>query len=321
MRIFTATRIREVTSLAALFGFLAGAGQAQILADPPDAKISPIALSANVPGIEITQAMINRLAAQSELTIKQLESLGLVAGEKHDAQGIAKIIRSTDDFRARRYIELVDGSFGKVQDRADVRNWQSIAKLEPFIQDAVSLGGLDSNRERRLRQTLEAAAVDGDVPEQVEARATAYAMLLDVRQVALKTARGLRQASELLRKELESREFVQNIGLVVELRTTAKQPTISPLSLVTMQCHSAAPAPMLVFSQRKRECNDQGVCRIESIAEVSKGNDYKAVFDTLQRDGRRYLDGCVLNANMMVDGTEIQRTLPGKFMSHTAPSP
>jgi hypothetical protein len=322
MRILTATCIRELAGFAALFCFLAGSGQAQTPADSLDVKISPIALSANVPGIEITQATINRLAAQSELTVKQIENLDVVAG-KYDTQGIAKMIRSADDFPARRFVEFMDGNFGKVQDRAEVRNWQAVAKLEPFIEDAVTLGGLDPSQEQKLRSALEAAAVDGDTPQQVAARGTAYALLSDVRQAALKTARGFRQVSELLRKELESREFVQNIGLVVELRTTAKQPTISPLFLVTMECDlkTAKPAPKLVFSQRKRECNDQGVCRLESIAEVSKGNEYMAVFDALQRNGRSYLDGCMLNANMLVDGTEIQRTLPGKFMSHTAPSP
>jgi len=322
MRILSRRRLRGVIGSAALLGLLAGTGQAQMPTDFSDPKISPISLSANVPGIEITQVMINRLAAQSELTVKQIENLGVRAG-KYDALGIAKILRSVDDFRARRFIDFMDGTFGKVQDRAEVRNWQAVAKVEPFIEEVVSLGGLDSDQEKNLRSTLETAAVDGDAPQQVAARSAAYTLLSNVRQTALKTARGFRQVSELLRKELESREFVQNIGLVIELRTAAKQPTISPLLLIAMQCDSktTAPAPKLVFSQRKRDCNDQGVCRLESIAEVSKGNEYLVVFDALQRNGRSYLDGCVLNASMLIDGTEIQRTLPGKFMSHIPPSP
>ncbi len=333
MKNTAATALRTALRLSILLCTLPAAALAQnqqfqqMQQMPPgdfwDAKISPIALSANVPGLEFTAPTINRLATQSELNTKQLESLGLVAGGKLDDAAIRKVFQMADDFPARRFVDFFDGAFGKPQDRADASNWKAASTLEGFIKDAVLFGGFNADRERDLRAALETAGVPGDEPDQVKARGTAYRMLSEARQASLKTARGYRQLVDLLRRELEGREFVQNIGLVVEVRTGGKQPTLAPVSLVTMECNPkpGAPAPTLVFTQRKRDCNEQGVCRIESFADIAKGGrDYKVVFDELARNGRTYLDGCQLNTKMLIDGSEVNKRLPGRFTSHTAPS-
>lgn len=323
MKITTATSLRASMRLSALLYMLPAVVLAQAQSESPDTRISPIAMSANVPGLEITANTINRWSTQTELSSKQVESLGLVQG-KLEEKDIRKLLLSADDSPARRYADFFDGIFGKPQDRADARNWKSASTFEVFIKDAVRFGGFDRERERELRDALTVAATAGDGPDQVKARGTAYRLLSEARQAALKTARSYRQLVDLLKRELESREFAQNqnIGLVIEVRTSAKQPTLSPVSIVTMECgpKSSGSAPTLVFAQRKRECNDQGVCRIESIAETNKGREYRAVFEDLWNDGRTYLDGCLLNTKMLIDGVEINRVLPGKFTSHTAPA-
>jgi hypothetical protein len=302
--------------LALLLCILAPVASAQVKSDSPDVKVSPIAMSANEPGLELTPAMIDRLATQSELTAKQLESIGLVPGKLDDA-AIRNVFRIADDYPSRRFVEFVDGTFSKPQDRADAKNWESVSKVEAFIVDAVTLGGFDAQRARQLRETLETAAIAGDLPAQVAARNTAYRLLSEARQTALKTARGYRTVVELLKRELDGREFVQSIGLTLEVRTNAKQPTLAPVSIVTMECVNRSKVS-LVFLQRKRGCTDLGVCRIESSADL-KSTESKEVFVELKKDGRAYLDRCVLNTKMLIDGAEVSRTLPGKFTSHTTP--
>jgi len=240
---------------------------------------------------------------------------------KYDEKQTARLLSLADDSRIRNFIEYFDQGLARSQDRAQARNWKSIGLVEPFIEDAVNFGGFDSIREDELRQALSLAATEGDSPEHVQARATSFKLLSDARQAAVKTARGYRQLVDLLRRDLESREQVKNIGLVVEVRTVNRQPTLSPLSMVSMECASGPRPQKLVFSLRRRTCNDFGVCRVESSADIAKGGvEYQAVFDKLATEGRAYLDGCAILTTMLVDGAEISRKLPGRFTSHVEPA-
>jgi hypothetical protein len=282
-------------------------------------------MSANTPGLEISDKAMERLVSQTELSYSQLETLGLRPG-KIDEQTIRKLLQldSEDDSVSRRFIDFFDANVGRPQERAktaETIDWSMISVLDAFIEDAVTLGGFDKTRADQLRNALKEAARKGDEPAQIRARSTAYVLLSEARQTAVRTARGYRQLVAALKRELEGREFVPNIGMVIEIRTSAKQPIISPLSFVTMECGQnprGNSAPMLVFDQRRRDCNEFGVCRVESIAEVSKGPEYEVVFQELQKNGRTYLDGCVLHTQLLIDGVEVARQLPGKFTSHTA---
>jgi hypothetical protein len=236
-------------------------------------------------------------------------------------ESIHKLLDLGDDSQSRRFIGFFDQLFGKPIDNLPPEiAWSGAASEPAFIQDAVELGEFDSKREEELRTAVMSATYEPDTATRNRFRATAFRLLSEARQSAARRARGYRQLVEVLK--LESREFVQNIGMVIEIRTAARQPTISPLSLVTMECRSDSlkgSAPTLRFTQRKRECNEFGVCRVESIAEVKDQREYQAVFKQLQSNGRKFLDECSLNTKMLIDGEEITRVLPGLFTSHMAP--
>ncbi|MBI3527861.1 MAG: hypothetical protein HY067_07820 [Betaproteobacteria bacterium] len=288
-----------------------------------DTTISPISMSANIPGLEISPNTIERWATQAELSLQQVEKMGLRPGY-YDEMGIRKLRKIGGDQDLRRFIEYFDLEFGKTIDNVSLGTWERVSTLDAFIEDAVTFGDFDSRREADLRNSLRDAANEKiDDETRIKARSVAYRILSDARLAAVRKSRGYRLLADVLKRELEGREFVKNIGMIVEIRTSAKQPTISPVSLVTMECESSDSAnrdlPTLVFTQRKRDCNEFGICRVESIAEVSKGPSYKTVFEALQIDGRKYLDGCSLITKMLIDGVEITRTLPGLFISHTAP--
>jgi len=59
------------------------------------------------------------------------------------------------------------------------------------------------------------------------------------------------------------------------------------------------------------------VCKIVSIAEVSRGEIYENVYEKLRSSGRAYLDTCQLIIWMHIDGAEVKRELPGKYTAFT----
>ena len=282
--------------------------------------ISPISLSANVPGLEVSPQLIERLAVRTELSRSEIEDLGLRIGKLRE-EDVRKLLNLERTSAVSRYVEYFDTAFGDSPEQTESIVWQRTAETEDFIADAISLGGFDWNRELYLRKSLKKAAGEGDNPEQIEARMAAYQLFREARRGAVRKARGYRQFVETLGLELDRREFDQNVGMVVDIRTSVERPTISPLSLVTMRCAEepgVGTIPTLVFHERRRKCDDFGVCRVESVAALDDGPEYEALFMALKFDGRSYLDGCSIITQMLIDGAEVVRELPGKFTSHIA---
>ena len=281
------------------------------------AWISPISLSANLPGLKISPQLIERLVLRTDLNRSEVEQLGLRVGELSE-QDLRNLLDSEPYLVPQRYIRYFDMRFEDASKQPGSKVWKSVSGLESFIRDAISLGGFDRQEETRLRQSLMKAAKKGDKPEQLEARTKVYQLLLEARMGAVRKARGYRQLVDTLEIELDGRrEFDWNIALVVDIRTNAKRPTISPLSLVTMRC-AGEPDAEFVFHERRRECDEFGVCRIEAVAAVDDGPQYKALFRALRYDGRDYLDKCKIITKMLIDGAEVSSELPGKFTSNIA---
>lgn len=283
--------------------------------------ISPVSLSANVVGLAISPKLIEQLIVRTGLSRSELELVHLRPGtlDEHDVQ---KLLDSEREFTLSRYVGFFDSRFRGSSEQEKSSVWQRVSKVENFISDAISLGGFDEKRTNLLRESLTKAAKNGDKSEQIEARVTAYQLLLLARDVAVRRARGYRQLIDALGLKLDRRELEQNIGMVVEIRTSAKRPTISPLSRVTLECDEKTgvkPEMVFVFHERRRKCDDFGVCRIESVAAVTNGPDHEVVFQRLKQDGRKFLDSCSITTDMLIDGEEVHKELPGRFTSHIAP--
>lgn len=317
-----------VVSLSvASFELTANAQASSTRTEASEARVSPISMSPNTPGIDVTDKMIERWGLQAELSKRQLEAVGVKSG-KLDTDRMRTILFDLD-FRAKRFIDYVDINIGRSLGeplRSDIQtsnrpiNWNDLAILDDFIADAVTFGGFNTQREDEFRRALQDAASQNESIERSRARIAASRLLGEARNSAARVARGYKIFGDILRRELETRESVRNVGLVMEVRSlTTKQPTISPLTRVTMRC-GGEPDLGLLFTQRKRECSELGVCRIESFAEADRIASHATVFDKLSKGGRRYLDGCLIAASMMIDGLEINPELPGKFTLHTSQS-
>lgn len=320
----TAIAIAVFASFAGL-GFSASAQtpRAPLQDQLTTVSISPISMTANSAGLEITSKILDRWSSQTELTVEQLASLGLVPG-KLDEGRYKQVLGSDLERRARNFGEFVDRGvfrFDRNQfspsSREFTPSWDFLSSTEDFIADAVYFGNFDAVSEQRLRAALREASQE-KAPNELGASTTAFKMLSDSRVGAIKFSRGYRQLTELLRRELGAREAVRNIGLVLEVRTKGReQATISPLLRVTTICNKG-PKIEILFAQRRRDCNDLGVCRVESVAEVPGNDNYELAYENLAKNGRNFLDQCNLETIMLVDGAEISRLLPGKFTSHTA---
>ena len=68
-----------------------------------------------------------------------------------------------------------------------------------------------------------------------------------------------------------------------------------------------------MFYERRRACDDFGVCRVESLAALNNGPEYRELYFSLRYDARSYLDGCSITTQMLINGAEVVRDLPGKF--------
>lgn len=283
--------------------------------------ISPISLSANVPGLTISPKLIEQLIVRTGLSRSELELLRLQP-RKLDEEDVQRLLESEREFTLSRFVRFFDIRFRGSSEQEKSSVWRSVGRVKGFISDAISLGGLDQERKDILRDSLKKAAKKGDDQEQIEARVTAHQLLREARDVAVRRARGYRQLIDALGLKLGRRDLEQNIGMILEVRTSAQRPTISPLSRVTIECakwSDTGMIPKLVFRERRRECGDFGVCRVESIATLGDGPGFIALFKALKDNGRRLLDGCSITTEMLIDGEEVEKTLPGRFTSHIAP--
>jgi len=287
----------------------------------PEVWISPISLSSNSPGIEFSRQSIELLVVRTELSYQELEKLGIRVGLLEE-EDVRKLLDSISELDSNRYIRFFDIRFGESSEISTPKPWQQISEVEPFILDAISLGDFDNNKQTRLRRSLKTAAENGQSSEQISARSQAYQLLFEARQTAARKARAYRKLFQSLDLELEKRVFENTIGMVVDIRTSGKRPTIAPVSLVTIQCDNGPRTGVnLVFKERKRACDDVGICRVESIATPKDNPDSNALFNQLRDEGRRYLDGCIITTKMLIDGSEIVRTLPGKYTSTSSRQP
>ena len=276
--------------------------------------VSPISMSAAKPGIEVTQAVIDRWALQTDLQSTHFKLLD-VAPATISERDLRTLLESPVDLRAQRFVDLADRHIL----RADRSTWGTesgralmlaLSNESLFIKDIVDFGGLDPKQTEALLAKMQT----GDL----ESSAYFTKVVADARQGAVRFSRGYRQLTEILRKELDGRDMSASITLVVDIRAPGRQPTISPLTHVTMKCGRQG-APVLVLDQKRRDCNDFGVCRIESSAPITKGGEYQQVYDNLATPGRSYLDSCTLGTTMLVDGLEVVRNLPGKYTATVAP--
>lgn len=312
--------IRFIIAPTALCALSVGAFGQSIAA--LETKISPISMSANSPGFEVTQRTLDRWVAQTDLSYKQLDTLGIRTGVLDEA-AVRRLLDSEVEFRARGFVDFVDnvlrgerGSLSRVNNDNLTIPWSTLNSIEPFLRDAVQFGGFDTKQETRFREAITSAALLPKEGGNFESAAIATKMILDARQGASRLARGYRQLVDLIRKELEGREASASVVFVFEVSTSTRQPTLAPIVQVTLRCGPSDPI-VLVFDQKKRECNDSGICKVEATASVSKGSGYRSVYDSLKSDGRKYLDKCTLDTIVFVDGVEIIRPLPGRFTSIT----
>jgi len=322
------TRFMRIFSILCIIWNIIPAHYAYSLFSADEIKISPISMTANDSGLEITSKNIDRWIEQTELSPKQLEALGLKAGILNESL-IRNLFTIGDDIQSRRFIDYFDSAvqfksefvsqqFPQTLFAAATEQWQSLLTYDRFLEDAIAIGGFDQGWGVRLRNELIDADKSGDPAVQVRALNKVRAQLYEVRQAAVRRARGYRQLAEILRRELSNREFHPNIAFVVEIRSASRQPTIAPLTEVTLECttDSSKTSSTILFTQRKRDCNEYGVCKIESMALVSGEAVTTTLFDKLKTSGRSYLDSCQLKTKMLIDGNEIIRELPGKFTSH-----
>lgn len=310
--------IRQLLIIASLFLFQTlnpGAGFSFFSPDP-EVWISPVSLTANEPGLELSEAFIELLVVRSELTYPELEKLGIRPGMLPES-AVRTLLESLSDFNTSRYIRFFDATFGETSDLSLPNNvWQRISEFDSFISDAIVLGDLDEKKEGLLRRSLEIAGKGEGTTEIFSARSQAFRLLLDARTNASRKARAYRKLSQALDLELSKRVFEQSIGMVVDIRTKAKRSTISPVSLVRIQCNDKEkPSLNLIFRERKRECDELGTCRVESISTLRDNQDALHLFNRLRESGRNYLDQCTMTTKMLIDGSEVEKMLPGKFTS------
>ena len=270
--------LTAVVSIGPLFG-CAGPKKVEIW-------ISPISLSANAAGLEISPQLFEHLVAVTNLSRLELKELGLGPPRtgvsfmlwEDDVQKLLNLDRNAD---FQRYVDYFDKSFGDYSGGVEDSTWRSTAAFEGFILDAISFGGFDQEGEISLRKSLKEAAEEGKGPEQIIARATAHQLLLEARRGAVRKARGYRQLAQALERELNEGDLQQNVELVVDIGTSARRPTISPLSFVTMRC-AKEPGNRVkstfVFYERRRACDDFGVCRVESLAALNNGPEYRELY-------------------------------------------
>ena len=289
-----------------------------------DITVSPISLSANTPGVEVTQKTLERWSAQTELSLEQMAQLDLKPGIMDEAL-INKLTVIGEDAQSKKFVDFIDSMVQFRNDRtqqtagpdlSSSEPWRTLLTVDQFYKDVAAIGGFDDQWVNELRTTLTTASKSGAANAQVSARNLARVKLFEARQRAVKRAKSYRHLADLIRRETEGREVTKNIAMVVEVRSGARQPTIATRSEVTMECEadkSREKAPTLQFVQRKRECNDAGVCKVESIADISKGADYEYVYSNLMTGGRAYLDTCKIKTRMFIDGENVDRSLPGNF--------
>ena len=282
-----------------------------------DTWISPVALSANAAGLTISQQLFGRLVVRTEFSSKELGDIGFGIG-KVDDENVKKLLDSGSmQSDAARYIEYLDSSISGPD--ADAFSFNV---PDGFVDDAIALGGFDAERAEELRDTIFLAAKRGNKQDQLEARARAFRWFQEARQEAVRKSRARRQLLEELEVELNGWQFNKNVGMVVDIRTSIERPTISPLSLVTLQCEGESgnvDAPAMVFHEQSRYCDPYGVCRIESAATIDDSSTHNDVFESLRDDGRNYLDRCVITTRMLINGEEVTRSLPGQFTSNNSP--
>lgn len=293
-------------------------------------KLSPTSLSAVQSGLTVTEATIRRWIAATELSEEQLKMFGFGIGTLGEEK-LRAFIETSEDRQARRFIEHYDSFAASTLIQRDVSSsrvdkfpkgwgdsfaWQELS-LRPFVDDAVELGRFTTEGRAQLSEALRIASQASDSLDTVRARATASRMLDEARRAGVKRARGYKLLVDAVKKEMEGRDFVQSIALVVEVGSGDRQPTIAPLTISNLLC-TGGPQGELVFTQRQRDCSDRGVCKVDSVASVLDNPSYKAVFKALEGEGgRKYLDSCKLKTTMLIDGVEIERTISGRFISHS----
>lgn len=282
--------------------------------------ISPVSLSANVPGLKITQKLFERLLVRTELTTLELNNFGIKVGDLDEND--LKNVLEWEQESPTQFIRFFDDFVGDANNVSSV-DWAWLATIGGFINDSVLYGGLDSSKEAALRESLKNAKKPGDNSKQIEARSRAHQLLQEVRHTIVRTARGHRRLIDELSGNFKEREIVRNIGLIVELRTKAKRPMYSPLMHVDMHCKEKLSGEIntseLIFYERGQKCDKFGICRVEFSSTVSEGLQDEILFNKLAGpDGRKFLDSCFIKTQMLIDGVEVSRKLPGKFTSHIA---
>ena len=196
--------------MAATF-FLSLSSQAQNRKVPPGAQsslvsISPISMTANAGGLEVTKATLEKWAAQTELTTDQLESFGVGAG-KWDETLLRKVVGSALERRARTFSEFVDRGVFRLDRNSTMQasaefapSWGFLATSEEFIADAIYFGKFDRDKELRLRAALRSASQEKGIND-LGSSTVAFTLLSDSRIGAIKVSRGYRQLTEILRRE------------------------------------------------------------------------------------------------------------------------
>jgi len=218
-------------------------------------------MAANAPGLQVTAKHIEQWAAQTDLTSRQLEALGVKPGVL-DESLIGKLSEIGDDAQSRRLVDFLDSTvFQNRSDRtskgsqqvliSDVEPWRTLQTAnQKFIADAVEIGGFDDNWVKELHTLLKVAVKQGFGAEQVTARNLVRVQLYDARQAAARRSRSYRQLAEVIRRETSGREMVKNIEIIVEISSRSRQLTIAPLSEIKMDCADSN-APTLLFRQTK----------------------------------------------------------------------
>jgi len=294
-----------------------------------DIRLSPASLSAVHPGLTVTEATIRRFIAATELSEEQLRKFGFGIGSL-DEEKLRAFIETSEDRQARRFIEYYDLYVGNTattralnafsaekfpKQLGEAFGWKEL-NFKPFVDDAVELGQFESGKRAELVEALKIATGNSDSPDTVRARATASRMLDESRRAAVKRARGYKLLTDAVKKEMEGRDFLQSIALVVEVGSGDHQPTIAPLSFANLQCTSG-PQGEIVFTQRQKDCNERGICKVDAAASIADKPNALAIFKALEGEGgRKYLDGCRLKTTMLIDGAEVEQTTSGRFVSN-----
>lgn len=294
-----------------------------------DIQLATASLYAVKPGLTVTEATIRRWTSATELSEEQLKMFGFQIGTVDEAK-LKEFLEASEDRQARRFVDYYDSyvqgmpssqgglnsrtdKFGKMLGNAYV--WKELS-IPAFVQDAVELGQLDEEKHNQLVEALKIADQEAESAEVTRARLQAIRIFDDVRRSGVKRARGYKLLAEAVKNDWEGRDFRQSIALMFEVGSAQRQPTIAPLTIANLQC-ADGPQGEIVFVQRRKDCNDRGVCNVDAIASVQDNARYKAVFTALEgNEGRKYLDGCKFKTTMLINGVEIERTTSGRFIAH-----